>query len=400
MPLSIYFGFDIGKYREKYLPVWAIQDSTLFHYTLSSFLFYISFFITYLFNNVKRDFINTNYKKNDNKNYLYLSYISIFITFIFELINFIRVGGFKALHEGKTFYQSAVNNLSFTLPSEGFFYISIVFFFLLFKELKNKFFYLYIFLITSFFYLYINIYIGERGVILFSLIYIFISFTFYKIIKQIKIRYIFLVFIIFISLTYITAYRSIYQVKKDKTTFIEVNKYFFKKKLFFYINPSNTEFGAPCLIYRAFIYYNKNYDNYYYGLTYFYFIPNSIPTYILPLRVNNLEKEMVHKYFVDRDKGSIAGLGYSALLESYINFWYIGPLILGFLLSLIIKYFEYKKYNNILYSSLYIISVLPLLLIFRSSSTFILSSFFLLIIQFLIVYIIYKFLLYFSNRSI
>jgi oligosaccharide repeat unit polymerase len=395
LPLSILFNLDVGKYREQYLPSWPQFDFTLEHYLLSSSLFQLGFLIALLiiYTRFKTSPFALKERKTYNLNFYSSSIISGILSSLFELINFLRVGGFEALKKGKAFYQSAVSDISLTLPSEGFFFISIILFALSFSYAKNKkrTVYFLLFIIVNSFYLFINLFIGERGSVLLSIVFFIFSFNYYYFINRIKLKYLLygVIFLFFISI--ITIYRNFFDDKDAKPTFSNIYNYVIEHRnnIVFAMNPANIEFSAPALVYRVY-FYNNNKIKPRFGLTYLYFIPNSIPTYLNPYRAPSLLYELRDNFFKDRvKKGSNASVGYSLLLESYLNFLFIGPFIIGALLSLFISWLESKKYtNNFFYIITYVLFLNIILILFRSTSEFIFQTIILYVIQILFVFII------------
>lgn len=383
VPISIEFGFDIGKYREQYLVSWPSVDFSLKHYFLSSSLALMG--ITFAasvgigsITKFQKNYINpASFVKVE---YFRLSIISGFIASLFEFINFIRVGGFDALRKGKAFYQSAVSDIPITLPSEGFFFISLALFAYILgnKGFKNKeYIAVLIFSLINSFYIFISFYIGERGTLLVAIIIFFLGYTFYKKITAVRIRYLISFLLVFFFFAVITIYRNILDDKKGAT--ISTSIEYLKKhsnRLMFVMNPANIEFGAPALVYRVYIENNRDY-NLKYGLTYFYFIPNFIPKYINPYRAPTLVNDVRDSYFKDRKKnGSNASVGYSAILEALLNFGFFGAFLWGIIATSVILFVEYiryfppNKYNIMIYLLFFNI----VLIITRSSSEFIIQQ--------------------------
>lgn len=400
LPLSIFLKLDVGVYREKYLAAWPKYDHTLSHYLLSSKIFFVGvivvlfFLMIYIGRKITRNISN---KKEINA--YSTSIISGIVANVFELINFIRVGGFSALSKGKAFYQSAISDIPLTLPSEGFFFISIILFALSIPCIKKHGFNLkiVIFVLVNLFYIFINLIIGERGTLFLSFVFFIISYKYNHFLNEIKLKHIILgiFFMFFISL--LTIYRNFYDDKNVKPTLKNIYSYIntHKNRIYFSLNPANIEFSAPALVYRVYIENNKDITPKY-GITYLNFLANSIPVYINPYRAPSLLNEVRDKYFKDRVKrGSNSTMGYSLLLESYINFLFFGPLLISIFITFLLLLLEsQKKSKNIFLVLLYILSFNFVLLLFRSTSEFIVQSFLLYVIQIIIVLFISSFLKY------
>jgi oligosaccharide repeat unit polymerase len=408
IPISIEFGLDIGKYREKYLESWQTVDYSLHHYVFSSTLvllgIIISFFIIINYLKFNKSKISESHII-DTSTLFTLSIVSGTLSSLFELVNYIRVGGFDALLKGKAFYQSAISDIPFTLPSDGFFYISValISFLVGFRNLTSKqFFYFIVALIVNSFYLFVNIYIGERGNIFVAIIIIFLGITYFNKINNIKFKYILISFFLFIFFVFLTINRNFVEQGKNykisKTfNFIKTNP----NKLNFALNPANIEYGAPTLVYRVYIENNDDFK-FKYGLTYLYFVPNMLPLYINPYRAPNLVNEIRDNYFPDRAlKGSNSSVGYSAMLEALINFGFLGVFIWGTLVSALLLFIEhvrllrFNKYILLLYLLLFNI----ILILFRSSSEYIFQQIILYIIYAIVVIFISSFIKYFRLNN-
>ena len=155
------------------------------------------------------------------------------------------------------------------------------------------------------------------------------------------------------------------------------------------MNPSNTEFGAAAYNYRLFTSEDFKYK---YGTTYLETILSPIPTYVYPKKPKSISYVYRDKFNADRKKqGSIAGTGFSSLLEAYINFWYFGPFIIYFFLGIVIVLLEnYRNTNRIFIDVFYLISFSLFMIFSRSASSYILLKLMFYIFQILSPIILYQ----------
>lgn len=306
--------------------------------------------------------------------FLSLAVLMSFISMIFEVINFIRVGGVSALIRGKAYYQSVLSELTFTLPSRYFVEIAFAFFTLYIaansrdkrRNNKAKIIQFFIYMMP---YLVINIFLGRRGILLSIVLIVFTGMTFFKPIKNIKPKLIILVVSLYIVMGFLYANRSIASLLlTDINTFLDIA--FKKERIVKVLNPGINEFGAPFGNFNMFyIYSNANYtlllgESYLKGL---YLI---IPSFAYP---GNKPKQITYVFRdtffpFEASRGSIAGTGFSSILEAYWNFGYFGVFLVYFLIGYILQKIDNKlKYKSLLSAVIYV-SIIPWVMTFHRSA--------------------------------
>jgi len=187
-------------------------------------------------------------------------------------------------------------------------------------------------------------------------------------------------------MSFLFANRSIaFLIVENPSLFVE--QAFRKERLLDALNPGSSEFGTTFGNFNEF--YNKyNVDfQLELGSSYLEGLVVPIPSFIYP---GSKPKQITYvfrdEFFLsEASRGSIAGTGFSSLLEAYINFHYIGIFIvyaiLAFYLQKIDKVYRYKS----LYMMLLYLSTISLTISFhRSAFGTVFSSIFLIAILVLI----------------
>lgn len=371
VPISIVFNFALSPHLYSYLSSWGEVDRSLIAYTVCVHLaltgcWLSSFFIGKATQSVyQRVPPNANYKPA----YIILGALSS----LFEGINILRVGGWSTVMLGKKAFQSAIAETSLMLPSERFFYLSVIFFAI--NHLKKKIGLNDLLLLCSvnIIYIYTNLIIGERGTFVALIGVLFISIFYFKPITRISIKYILLASIVYYLFSIMTIYRDIY-LDYDKPdlnsslTFIRDNK----SRLQLLLNPANSEFGAPCLNFRV-LYQSEAINSsmkYKYGATYFHVFRRIPPQKLNPIFDESVTIKFRNKYFSERaEGGSSGGTAFSSIMEAYVNFSFIGPFIVYFIVFLLIIIGEKRRLANFnLFSFLVYTQSFEVMMLFQRSS--------------------------------
>ncbi len=285
---------------------------------------------------------------------------------VFEIINLIRIGGFMRLFQGKAIYQSLTSELKLTLPSSDLMIISfsLVGLYLGFmkinknKENINKF-KIILFLVYSSPYLLIKIILGQRGLLITLFLCILIGVAYFNPIKKIKFKLVVILVIMYVFMAFLYANRSITSlILDDPNLFIEIA--FQKERIVKALNPGINEFGA------AFGNYSEFYSKYKtefipkLGKTYIKGLVLPIPSFIYPgTKPKQITYEFRDEFFpFEAKRGTIAGTGFSSILEAYMNFKHIGIFFVYFIIGYFLQKidFYYKKKNlffRILYVSMF-----------------------------------------------
>lgn len=393
VPLSVWFNLDIGWHRVAKLKTWEKVDNTLYSFIISNQLALLGVVISCMVL-LKNKYLIFPPKSDAPKlSYLQLAVVSGVFSSLSEGLNFIRVGGFEAIAQGKAYYQGAVSDLVLNIPYEGFFFMSMALFGLYLGsvrvqdvKIKSSF----IYLTSIFFVLFTNVLIGERGLLLVSLAIFILSYTSRVRRNRIKISYVLGVAVFYFLFSVLTLVREKTVSFKGPVHFIEN----YGTRLVKLMNPANSEFGASAFNYRIFI-ENKPEDySFSYGKTYCEVIWSWVPTYVYPNKPKSIIYEFRDTYFPERKKmGSTAGTGFSSLMEAYMNFGYFGSFLIytiagSFLLFLEIK----RRNNNLFYLLLYFLSFNIYLIFSRSASQYILFNLTMYIVQISLVFLSYKLL--------
>lgn len=395
VPISVFFEADIGWHRVAKLRSWEKVDDTLFSFLISNQLALLATSLLYLVFVKKRIMdIPLEMQRGTNANYFRFAVIAGVLSSLSEGLNFVRAGGFRAIGQGKAFYQGAVNDLALNIPYEGFFYISIALFGLFFSSLKgNKAkyaTYLPTFLISIAFVLFVNIRIGERGTLLVAMVIYVLAYTIHRRIRTINFSYVVLISILYVCFNIFTLLREQSVDYKGFTKFFDT----YDDRLYRLMNPANSEFGSAALNYRIFIHRKGDDYKYKLGQTYTEITTAFVPRYVYPNKPKGIIFEFRDKYFSERkEMGSTAGTGFSSLLEAYMNFGYFGPFLVYLLFMFLLIYMESRRGRNRLFTDLLYLLLFNVFLIFsRSASQYILYTFFLYIAQIIVVVAVYKIL--------
>ncbi len=374
-------------------------------YSLVSIFYYIGFYICHIFY-VKKGKKNIEYEdiKTDNistidkyrKYFLFAAECGLAITLLFELINFVRVGGFPTVLRGKAIYQAAVDELKYTLPSSEIFQVSIsslcVYLFISLKKRikisKKTLVFLFIIMIPYFVLL---LFLGKRGNILTFIMMIVLVFFQYKPMNRISKKFILWIILLYFVLGSMFAVRNYTSlIFKDFGEF--TTKVFDKNNLISAFNPGQNEFGC------TFGNFNKLYlaDDYefLYGSSYIKGITHFIPSYFYPgEKPQLLMYQFRDKYFPFKAQiSSIAGTAFSSILETYWNFGYFGSLIYC-IYGFIIGYLEFFMKKKSMFKFMYYISFIPYIYEFhRSDFGHISFGIILMSAMICFIYLFYKFI--------
>ena len=395
VPISILFGLDIGWHKVAKFYYWDKIDSSLFSFLISN---QIALSALVLANEALRKLNVLRTKQHSHKfSFFTLSILTALLTSIFEFINFARVGGFSAVKKGKAFYQSSVNDLVLNVPTEGYFYVALAFFTLSivrnetsFKDWNRWF----KFILSVSFFVLLNVLIGERGSLVFGMGVLFLGFT--SQIKLKKFRFSLLIFlgIMYLLFNVMTILREPNKSFNGVQSFIEENG----KLLSRLMNPANTEFGSAAFNYRVFI--SEDFE-YRLGSSYIEGVLSPIPTYVYRNKPQSISYEYRDKFNSDRKaQGSIAGTGFSSLLEAYVNFGYFGPFVVYFFLGAVLVLLElYRNTGRLFVDVFYLISFSIFMIFSRSASSYLFLKLMFYLFQILSPLILYHLLFMGWKRS-
>lgn len=285
---------------------------------------------------------------------------------LFEIINLYRIGGIGLLFKGKAIYQSLTAGLSLTLPSTELIIVSfaLIGLYLSISDanfvgksiLRTK---ILLFSVYSLPYLLIKLILGQRGVLLSLFLCIFAGTTYFKPIKRIKPKLFVLLLTFYLAMSFIYANRAIVPIiPENPKLFVEMA--FTKERFIKALNPGSSEFGAAFGNFSEF--YNKYNTKFMpqLGFSYIKGLVVPIPSFIYPgQKPTQVTYEFRDEFFIsEASRGTIAGTGFSSILEAYMNFHYLGV----FMIYTIVGYFLQKvdfeyRYKSIFTMALYLASI-------------------------------------------
>lgn len=346
-PIAVYFGEGIGSI---YGTLYEIKKYIV-AYSLSE--------IGIIIGSTALTKIDNDYEKKQNihlkefiiknKNvFLNFSLIFMFVGVLFQLINTFRCGGFTVLLNSKAYYQAKESTLFLTLPANEVILIAFTFLSIYIGAVNDKkgisCMKIIIELIIFIPYLVIVCLLGQRGKLLSIIVILFLGFYYFKPLKKIGIKLILIILMAYFFLCFLYANRAIVGLlKNDPQLFLE--KAFSSERIVAALNPGVNEFGCAYGNFNKFITIG-NYE-FKYGETYIKGLVLPIPSFLYPgKKPQQITYVFRDTYFASEAKrSSIAGTGFSAILEAYWNFGYIGVLIMYYIYSLIISIIERKKYK-------------------------------------------------------
>lgn len=350
---------------------------------------YLGFLINYNTMQVKKITDYKSIKLNNNKKIVNRAILTSIIALLMEFINFIRVGGLSAVALGKAYYGSQMSELSFTLPSEMFLIVSGIYFSLYisnhiykeFRPIKRKVI-LYIIPTSMLFLLYIIL--GMRGVLLSYSMILLAGYLYKKTINKISLKLIILILIVYFLFAIIYSARAsigFFLIEnRDFQGFMDV--VFRKERIVDALLP--TEFTVAFGNFNQYITSTSNHILKL-GSTYLVGLLIIIPGFLYPgTKPLQIVYEFRNAYFPsEAARGSIAGTGFSILLESYMNFGVFGIILTYFVIGLILAKLEKLRAtnkNSILISAIYLSCFYFVAHFQRSSFADILSNIFMLLV--------------------
>lgn len=393
VPLSVYFELDIGWHRVAKLSTWQKPDRTLFSFMISNQLALLAIQVVSILFGKKKYMRLDNVKQPvvEKTVFLQLALLAGFLSSLSEGLNLIRAGGVDSMSKGKAFYQGAVNDLALNIPYEGFFFISVALMGLYLNSISNwlaKLEKILFYILSISVVLWVNMYIGERGLLVVALVILILALSFYKRYKSIKPSILFAGIVLYSLFTMLTLLR-------EKT--IKYNGFvpFFSEhgeRMVRLMNPANTEFGASALNYRIYIDRKPQNNDFKWGATYTEVFWSFIPTYVYSNKPKSIIYQFRDNYFSERKKmGSSAGTGFSSLMEAHMNFGFSGSFITYFISSFFLIYMETRRGKSNLFGNLLYLLLFNIYLIYsRSASQYILFNLLMYVAQIIIVVVVYQ----------
>lgn len=284
-----------------------------------------------------------NFKRIDIGTLITGAYISAFVASVCEIINIMRVGGFGMLFIGKGAFQSAVGDLTLTLPSSNFYSICGMFIGLMIGVMKNQEIYkrlkihfiMPIVLLIPF--LISKIILGQRGILISAILWGIACYSTLYPIKKVTFKLCAIAFVCYIFMVFLYTNRGVVSLLlTNPDEFISIA--FDPERFMSNFNPGSSEFGAAVGNFCVF------YDKYGYdfplklGFTYLQGLVVPIPSFLYfgtkPQQITYAFRDEFFYSWTDRSR--VASTGFSSILEAYMNWSFIGVLLVYFVIGIII----------------------------------------------------------------
>lgn len=295
-----------------------------------SSIFFISFyFSTYFLKNIK---LNIEVYSKESSLHVVVFYLFLILIYC-SMVQYYVGYNIGSVSRAEIY---ANKSLLLDIYKTSLYIISVLVFwniFILNKDVKK---YLYIFFLLLFVFLLTEVLVlGDRKqslVILMSILSIF------SIKGYLKFKH-YLVFFSIIILFFI--YGAVRNRPIDRWGELLLNT-----DAFIFLNPANMEFGAFTIIWHDI--YNRYNGQAYFDLTYMYVIDQLIPSFINSNREIAPSVKFVKDFYPDiYEQGG--GMAFNSILESILNFGFLGPVILGLGVGFISKFCNYKTNLGVLF---------------------------------------------------
>lgn len=291
---------------------------------------------------------------------LHLAIIFSFLSSAMETINWYRVEGWSLIFEGKAAYQSAISELSLTLPSSQTLILAAALLGLgLRRKASRKEWALTIlFLVSSLPILSVYLFIGGRGIILKALLAFVLARSFARPIKTIKTQHLVAIVMVYVAMG------ALFQIRGSLGTTVQEGNYshlatkaisseFWVSAL----NPGANEFGAAFGNFSTYI-KSEEWDRKL-GTTYLETFTVPIPRFLWEDKPQAVTYRFRDEYFPsEAARGEIAGTAFSSILEAYMNLGLPGVFSVYLAISFALSKIETKKRTSkkiffaLLYSTL------------------------------------------------
>lgn len=295
-----------------------------------------------------------------------------------ELANVLRAGGFGLLIMGKAVTQSAISDLSVTLPSKeilvlsaalaglGISSVRLIESALTFRRYRGA----VIWLILAAPMLLMYIVIGRRGVLLAVLFAMVVGLFWSYPLTKIKPAILMLGLTIYILMSGLFGARA--QLGYGLMTGdwsaviqrISTTEFWVKN-----LNPAQNEFGAPFGNVNTYLLSGD--QSMRLGQTYVDGFAIHVPRYIWPDKPRTATYQFRDEYFPDlADRGAIAGTAFSSILEAYMNFGKSGVFLVYALVSFFLGWLEKKRRKGTagLFYPVFYLTFLPTAISFHRSA--------------------------------
>jgi len=250
-----------------------------------------------------------------------------------ELVNMFRAGGFGLVALGKAAYQSATEDLTLTLPSTQMATLAVALAGLAASSARangdriaKR--HLPLFVIALLPIVIVTLVLGRRGPLLAWMFAGLLAVQYYTPVRRLRVRVVMTLLGAYVFMGFLFANRFAIGVAtfSGNWSFV-IAQAMEHEQIVAALNPGNNEFGAPFGNFSE--YYSQGGGPWRLGSTYAVAAALPIPRFLYPgPKPTQIPYEFRDRYFpaLGAD-GSIAGSGFSSVLEAYMNLGYAGVLI-------------------------------------------------------------------------
>jgi hypothetical protein len=355
-PVAVVFGIDFPDiFPEPYLVSYF-----LLHFSLGSVGLISGILAGFL---CLRPSLRSSNEKASQSFLVLCALVFSFLALFFELVNFTRAGGIEAVLSGKAAYQSAISELTATLPTQVVATAAFAFLGLIFSKRRDGKIWLFICAMVLFPAISVSIVLGQRGAILTYGMAFFIGVFYERPLSKLRLKLISAALIAYVFMGFIyglraSAWREISNNFGAGLTLI-VEKIQSVKFWASSLNPGSNEFGAPFGNFNTYV-VSGGKAAVKWGETYLNGLTIIVPRFIWPDKPISATYEFRDAFFpFEAERGQIAGTAYSSILEAYTNFGSIGVLIVFGIFGLFLITLEKLKarFQGIVYFTFYVMFV-------------------------------------------
>lgn len=307
------------------------------------------------------------------------SYLLCLFASLMEMTNFLRVGGLQTLTAGKAVYQSAVSELTGTLPSIEVMFLAAALFGIAFSiskdgsndsiRIKNILLQVCMWLVFSLPLILSLIVLGRRGPLLALIIMLVVGLFYFQPIRKLRFRWIAVCLLLYVAMAFLYGARWHIAYGLASGDWIMLRERIFTTEFWATsLNPAANEFGAPFGNFNTYVVYGGS--DLRWGETYVTGLAMPIPRFIWPNKPESITYEFRDTYFPDwAQLGKIVGTAFSSILEAYINFGTVGVAFVYFVVAFFIGLLEvWRARSGSLGYAIFYLTLLPVAISFHRSS--------------------------------
>lgn len=287
-----------------------------------------------------------------------------------EVINLIRVGGVPVLLEGKALYQSLTAELPMNLPSEEVAMLAAAIMALAVgasrgpswaRSARVSRLYMMVFALTLLPLLAVAVWLGQRGLLLGWVLIALVGVTYSVSIRRITFGMGSLALVVYLGMGVIYASRGSRGAALYSGDWSAILKNTLARQAVLQaINPASNEFGATLGNFSEYLKTGTQAPGL--GRSYLVSLVLPIPSSLYPGRKpQQIGYEFRDLVFpAEAERGSIAGTGYSSILEAYYNFREVGVLVVYALMGMVLVTVErYRTRSPSLWFAVIYLMFLP-----------------------------------------